>query len=784
MAFLQRMRSRQAFAALAWLGLSACQAPATRGEEPAYGRHQFDDSEAGHWAFIAPQRPEIPQPADATWSQTPVDAFILAELESQGIKPAAKADKRTLLRRAYLDLIGLPPTLEEQAAFLSDDSPDAFAKLVDRLLARPEYGERWGRHWLDVVRYAESNGYERDNPKPHAWRYRDYVIDAVINDKPFDRFVMEQIAGDELADTNADTQTATTFLRLGPWDDEPADPMIDRYDQLDDVLGTTAATFMGLTIRCARCHDHKYEPFKQQDYARLLAVFEPLKRPQNGRTDLDRMVGTPEELSSFETAVKRIEEHVTGLNTRTQQLKGELQKRLFETKQTKLPEDAVAAFATEADKRNESQKKLVQDFSGKLAEEIMTMASEQEREQLKQWEQEVQQAQASKPDEPPRAYVWFEDSPQAPLARVFHRGDPRSPREEVAPGLPAVLVDAPPPAPEPTAKSSGRRKRLAEWLVRRDNPLTARVYVNRVWQRHFGEGLVATENDFGLMGEAPTNEALLDWLAVTFVEGGWQTKPLHRLIMLSNAYQQSVVPAANETDPAGDDPEVKYLWRWRPRRLEAEAIRDSILSVAGQLNPSRGGPSVFPKISEAVLAGQSIPGNGWKASDPREANRRSVYVFVKRTLPVPELEVLDAPNTNASCEQRVISTVAPQALTYLNGEFIQEQAKHFARRLVDEVGADRTAQIERAYALALCRPPQDAERAAVLEFLDAQRQQIEADGRPQQVATNDAPAAEAATATAAPTSDAGATGDNPAAHKALEAFCLVLLSTNEFVYLQ
>src|SRR5439155_20810162 len=336
-------------------------------------------------------------------------------------------------------------TPEEQRAFLADDSPDALAKVVDDLLARPQYGERWGRHWLDVARYAETNGYERDGAKPSAWRYRDYVIDSFNRDKPYDRFVTEQLAGDEIDGSNAETQVATTFLRLGTWDDEPADPKVDRYDQLDDVLGTTATAFLGLTLRCARCHDHKFEPFAQADYYKMLAVFEPLQRPQDSRKDLDVAVGTPAERT------------------------------------------ALTAFGLRA----------------------------------------------------PRAYIWKEEGPKPPVTHVFRRGDPNKPRDEVGPGLPAVLVRGQPEPPKPTAKSTGRRLWLARWLAGADNPLTARVMVNRVWQWHFGRGLVPTANDFGTAGEPPTHRELLDWLAARFVADGWRLKPLHRLIVLSTAYQMS-----------------------------------------------------------------------------------------------------------------------------------------------------------------------------------------------------------------------------------------------------
>jgi len=594
-----------------------------------------------HWSFQLLRRPDVPAVGDRAWVRTPIDAFVLARLEKAGLKPSPTADRRTLLRRVTLDLIGLPPTPEEQRAFLADDSPDAFARVVDDLLARPQYGERWGRHWLDVARYAETNGYERDGAKPSAWRFRDYVIDSFNGDKPYDRFVLEQIAGDEVEGSNAETQIATTFLRLGTWDDEPADPKIDRYDQLDDVLGTTATAFLGLTLRCARCHDHKFEPFRQTDYYKMLSVFEPLKRPQKDRADLDVSVGSAEELAAFR----------------------------------------------------------------------------------------------ANPKAAPHAYVWKEEGPKAPVTHVLRRGDPNRPRQEVGPGLPAVLVRREPDPPRPTEKSTGRRLWLARWLTSADNPLTARVMVNRVWQWHFGLGLVPTANDFGTAGEPPTHPELLDWLAARFVADGWRLKPLHRLIVLSAAYRTS---AAAPDEAVRADPKDALLGRWRQRRLEAEAVRDAMLAVSGRLNREQRGPSIYPALARAVLEGQSRPGDGWGKSDERQQARRSVYIFVKRSLAVPELDLLDAPDTTSSCEARPVSTTAPQALTFLNGAFANEQARHLADRLRREAGDDPAAQVRRAFELALCRPPRDEEVKTSVAFLERQR---------------------------------------------LEAFCLVVLNLNEFVYL-
>jgi hypothetical protein len=700
------------------------------------------------WAFQPVRRPPVPAVRDRSWVRTPIDAFVLARLEPQGLRPAPPADRRTLLRRVYFDLIGLPPTPDEQQAFLQDASPAALARVVDDLLSRPQYGERWARHWLDVVRYAESNGYERDGAKPNAWRYRDYVIDAFNQDKPYDRFLTEQLAGDEIDGTNAETQIATTFLRLGTWDDEPADPLVDRYDQLDDVLGTTASAFLGLTLRCARCHNHKFEPFTQVDYYRMLAVFEPLKRPQKGRSDLDREIGTAEELDALRNpAAVRIQ---------VAELTKTLRDRVFAQKKTALPAEAVAAFQTDGSLRTEAQHELIKKYTAHIEKEIRAAATPEENARLKRLESQLALIEASQAGKLPRAYIWYEEGSKAPLTHVFQRGNPAKPKKEVLPGVPAILVSREPDPPKPLARSSGRRLWLAHWMTRPEHPLTARVLVNRLWQGHFGKGLVATANDFGTAGEPPTHPELLDWLAAELVAGGWRLKPLHRQLVLSSTYQMA---SAGPPELARADPTGALLARWPQHRLEAEAVRDAILAVSGQLNPRMAGPSIFPPIARGVLESQSRPGEGWGKSEDQEAARRSIYIFVKRTLGVPELELLDAPDTSSSCEKRPVSTTGPQALTFLNGDFIHQQAQAFASRLLREAGTDVPALVQRAFTLALGRPPRPPELQAAMNFLARQRQQIETDARK------------------APREP----GDT--LKEALEGLCLVLLNTNEFVYL-
>jgi hypothetical protein len=668
---------------------------------------------------------------------SPIDAFILARLEKAGMKPAPAADRHTMLRRVYLNLIGLPPTPDEMKSFLDDSSPDAFRKAVEDLLSRPQYGERWARHWLDVARFAESNGYERDGNRAFAWRYRDYVIDAFNSNKPYDRFVQEQIAGDELPGADAATQVATTFLRLGTWDDEPADEKTDRFDQLDDVLGTTASTFLGVTLRCARCHDHKFEPFTQKDYYRMLAVFEPLQRPQVGRTELYPLVGTEGELAEFHQRAEKIDGYLKKYKALLDCWESENRTRLITSiKQggaTMLPADAITAFETEPAKRTKAQKDLVKRHEESYLKELLVLSSEKQKVDHARWQRQVAALRQLRSQEPWRAYIWGEKNKIEPT-HVLHRGDPTRPKAVVTPGVPEVLVRGQPDPPQRLKKTSGRRSWLARWLTRPDNPLTARVMANRVWQWHFGEGIVPTSNDLGVNGEAPSHPELLDWLAAEFMASGWDLKHLHRLILLSNTYQMS---SAFNKEAARVDSKVRLRWRWTQHRLEAEVVRDSVLAVSGRLNLDRGGPGMFPPLPEAVLQGQSRPGQGWGKSDERQASRRSIYIFVKRSLAVPELELLDSPDTTCSCEKRPVSTTAPQALTFLNGAFMRQQARHFADRLRKDAGQESREQIRRAFELALCRPAREDELRLSLDFLRTQ---------------------------------------------SLEAFCLALLNTNEFSY--
>jgi hypothetical protein len=644
--------------------------PARGGDKPDDELARYDarikPKDRQHWAF-QPVRPvAVPAVHDTSWVRNSIDNFILAKLEAQGWKPSPVAEPRALLRRMYLDVIGLPPTLAEQEALLKDPSPAGFDRLADQLLSRSAYGERWARHWLDLVRYAETNGYERDGTKPHVWRYRDYVIRAFNEDKPYDQFIREQLAGDELAlpstptggnpwASAADALIATGYYRLGPWDDEPADPAEDRFDQLDDMVNTTSQVFLGLTLGCARCHNHKFEPLTALDYYRMVAIFNVLKRPQQGRAELDLSAGTREQVDRVlardrEIAKLRLGEVGTSL-------------------------------------RSLGTAVLIED--------------------------QVRRLRQVTPDLP-RGYFLREPSPKAPETHLLLRGQASKPGPRVEPGVPAVLVSAQPAFLPPDQHTSRRRLSLARWIASRDNPLTARVMVNRIWQFHFGEGLVRTPSDFGVMGEKPTHPELLDWLANWFVQEGWSIKKLHRLILTSNTYRMSKLSIAEYQEK---DPENHLWWRFPYRRLEVEAIRDSMLAVSGRLNPKMYGPSMYPQVPKEALEGSSDPDTIWKASDEKEASRRTIYAHVKRSMIVPMLEVLDLCDTTRTSAKRNVTSVAPQALTLLNGEFTNRQARHFADRLRQEAGSKPEQQIDLAYRLALCRPPTDAERTRLVQFL-------------------------------------------------------------------
>jgi hypothetical protein len=703
------------------------------------------------WSFQKPVRPPVPQVNDARWSKNPIDAFTYRKLQDKGLKPAPRADKVTLVRRAYLDLLGLLPGPEEVDAFVNDKAPDAFARLVDRLLESPHYGERWGRHWLDVARYADSGGYEHDFDYPYAWRYRDYVIRAFNEDKPYDQFIREQLAGDELDKVTFDSLIATGFNRVGPTVGyrEKDNPQY-RYNYLDDMIGTTGRAFMGLTTNCARCHDHKFDPIPQVDYYRMMAVF-------FSYVNYDWPLAPPEEVAAYEAKKAAVQSRIKPLKERIAEIQEPYREIAFEEKLKKLPEDIQIAVHTPEDQRTEGQKLLAAQVLTMREGGVDKLLSEEHRSEIKKLEAEIAQIEKELPEELPfamgirdgdyrfapdgrgdeplpgkgeRIHYDFEGTflPVAgkpyepPQARILPSADYHDLGDPVEPGFLSALTRGNPPTaipPDNGHTTTGRRRALAEWLVSPTHPLTARVMVNRIWQNHFGRGIVATPSNFGKLGQLPTHPELLDWLATEFMRQGWSIKAMHRLMMNTESYQMS--SAFFDDANAAKDPGNDYLWRYRQRRLEAEIIRDTILAASGNLNPEMGGEPFFPPIPKEVK--ESYPNGKWKMSEEGPAVwRRSIYSYLKRGLRYPMFDVFDLPNLNVTCENRVTTTVPTQALTMLNNTFVLDQARYFAERVAAKAGNEQDARVRAVYRIALGREPRPEEMEQNVAFLNRQHQ--------------------------------------------------------------
>lgn len=609
----------------------------------------------GHWAFQPVRKVPPPNVANPAWIGNEVDAFILAKIEERGWHPAPEADRAAWLRRASFDLIGLPPSPEEIAAFEQDLSSNSFEQVVDRLLDSPHYGERWAQHWLDVTRFAESEGFEYDRHIPEAWRYRDYVIDSFNHDKAFDRFVIEQVAGDEIAPQDHECLSAAIFHRLGPVRRNAGNPEIalSRNDVLaerTDIIGTV---FLGLSMGCARCHDHKLEPISQKDYYRLQAY----------------LAATEER-------------------------------------------NIVLASAAEQEARDAAAKQVKSEIQ--RLKELVKKTSGEEKNRLAR---QIEELEDQEPVPLPTIPSTTDDFDHRTPIHVLKRGVWEKKGEAVGPRPPGVLV--PENLPELPAGVTFPRTRLALWLTDPNQPLTARVIVNRLWQHHFGAGLVRTENDFGTQGDLPSHPELLDWLAATLVEKGWRLKAIHRLLVLSSTYRQS--SRANGAATASRvDPENRLLWRFNRRRLTAEEIRDSMLAASARLNTKIGGASVMIPVDPQLVQLLYKPAQ-WKVTENgAEHDRRSIYLIAKRNLRLPFLEAFDAPALMASCARRESSTHAPQALELLNGRTANELAEAFARRLDRETAGDRDRLVERAFRLALGRGPTGQERKLSAAFLEEQ----------------------------------------------------------------
>jgi Protein of unknown function (DUF1553)/Protein of unknown function (DUF1549) len=658
-----------------------------------------------HWAWKAPVRPTVPVVRGAQPTH-PIDAFIRAKLDAAGLSPAPQATREQFIRRVTFDLTGLPPTPQEIDAFVNDKSPAAWETVIDRLLASPHYGERWGRHWLDLARYADTNGYEFDEPRPDAWRYRDYVIRSFNADKPFDRFAIEQLAGDEAFPGDRDALVATGFNLLGPDMTDASDQAQRRLNTLNDMTDTASLAFLGLTVACARCHDHKFEPIPQTDYYRLQAFFAPAAF----RRDLP--IETPAERQAHEAATREYLAATKLIRDEIAVLEGPHRTKLFEAKLAKLSPEAQAAHRTPANERSGGQQELVAETERKVVvtpAEVAKAMPADDRAKLTTLQERLKTFDAKKPPALPVAMGLTDQSGPAPKTRLLDRGELSSPAAEVRPGFLAVLSPGSKPTPAEIGSvrgSTGRRLALANWVAGPVNPLTARVIVNRLWQHHFGRGLVATPSDFGRRGERPTHPELLDYLAVELVQSGWSLKHMHRLMLTSATYQQSSNPRAADSDN-------KLLSRMNRLRLEGEAVRDALLTTSGRLNPVMGGPGVvLPEAATAAGGSKAVPAT----TDPRERERRSVYLFARRNLRHPFLEAFDLPDSNLSCPRRERSTTAPQALALLNAVEATAAAKALAERVSREAKSE-DERAELAYRLTLGRLPTAAERDRAAAFL-------------------------------------------------------------------
>ena len=691
------------------------------------GPPQVNDETKGWWSFQKVVRPAVPTSDYSDWINNEIDNFIVHRLERSQLAPAAKASKQQLIRRATYDLLGLPPTEEQLRRFLADDSPDAWENLIDGLLASPHYGEKWGRHWLDLVGYAESNSFERDDTKPFVWRYRDYVIESFNEDKPYDQFLIEQLAGDEMDQVTVNTMAATGFYRLGAWDDEPADPLLAKYDDLSQIVTVVGQSMMGLTVDCARCHDHKIDPIPQTDYYQMVSFFENIKRygVRDHNSVLDASVAIMDERKIDEATREAHHRNLDETVARLAALEDPVKKNFEPVEHEEF-------------KRIINRQRVIKKYVGKFI-------SQEDFDEYVKLHETWRKLKENPPQGIRKILCVKELGPEAPKSFLQIRGNPHARGDEVQPRFLSVLS---PPEPEISVpshrKSTGRRLAFAKWLADDSHPLTARVIANRVWQYHFGRGIVRTPSDFGFQGSAPTHPKLLDWLASELIANGWKLKPLHKKIMMSQSYQMSTrfSESAYKTDPEND-----CFWRFNPRRLTAEEIRDSILVASGQLNLSKiCGPSVYPPMPKEVLAGQSMPGKNWHTSNADESRRRSIYIHTKRSMGVPILETNDAATTDSPCPVRFVTTQPTQAIGLLNSEFTNRQASLFADS-VRQQHRTPTEQVSAVLNKVLQREPTKQETERGVQLL------------------NDT-----------------SLRDDP--KKALQIFCLMALNLNEFVYLQ
>jgi hypothetical protein len=672
-----------------WVKLGApwSEEPGATGPQLRKTRGKITDEDRAYWAFQPVRKSAPPVAENDHWSRGSIDAFLRAKMASEGLRPAGNADKATLIRRIAFDLTGLPPRAEDVTAFSADDSPDAYERLVDRLLASPQYGERWARHWLDLVRYAESDGYKADGYRPSAWRYRDYVIRSLNSDKPYDRFVQEQIAGDEIAPEDPDALIATGYYRLGIYEYNQRDVRNQWNIILNDITDVTADVFLGMGMSCARCHDHKFDPILQKDYYRLQAFFAPIIQRD------DVAAATPQACTDYREKLKAWEEKTADLRRQIEEIEKPHVEAAAKAFIAKFPVDIEPLFSKPENERTPLESQLVRLAGRQIIEEggKVDFAKKLKGDEKTKWEwlkKELAEQEKSKPQPLPEAMMVSDVGPVASPVMIPGKRKP----EEIAPGVLSVLNPAPLEILQPSTSlnSTGRRTALAQWLTRPDNPLTPRVMVNRLWQYHFGKGLVESASDLGRLGQPPSHPELLDNLAADFVERGWSMKEIHRRILCSAAYRQ--VSHGDETkESAAKDPGNKWLSRMTVRRLGAEQIRDAALAATGELDGNSTGP-----------------GSDYSSS------RRSVYLKVLRNKRDDLLDVFDVPDGSSSIPDRNVTTTPNQSLLMINGPWLLARARALATR------AEREAEESRVnflYQTLFGRSPTADESATAAKFL-------------------------------------------------------------------
>jgi Protein of unknown function (DUF1553)/Protein of unknown function (DUF1549) len=687
------------------------------------------------WSYQPLKSPIIPTVNKQNWVLNPIDAFVLAPLEAKGISPSPEADRATFIRRATIDAWGLIPTPEEVNNFVNDTTPTAYEKLADRLLESPKYGERQARRWLDLARYADSNGFDNDETRPNLWRYRDYVINSFNQDKPYNQFVKEQLAGDEIAPDDQNSLIATGFLRGFPDNPNGRALVQKKYQHTTDVTDTVGKVFLGQTVECARCHNHKFDKISQKDYFSLQAFFANASAVDN----IPAQKGAQE--VEYEKAQAKYEEALKPIKEAKKAILDPVRTAANNYYLERYDENSLVSLRKAKSEWNAHDRWINHVYGSYIDDDrlanylqdtsVNKNAPDYNPENAERWatykklnDEAKKITQKLKPNGSDTISAITElGHPDAPPTYVFFGGIQERPLDEVQPAFPEALTSEKPNIVA-TANSSGRRTALANWIASAQNPLTARVYVNRVWEQYFGTGIVKTVSDFGKAGDKPTNPELLDYLADNFIKNGWSIKKLHRQILLSNVYRQSSAP---REEALKADPDNKLLAVFPRKRLEAEEIRDSLLVASGKLEDKLGGPSVFPPVPANLVTGNSnVDGSPlWKESkDVHDHNRRSIYIFTRRSIPYPLLETFDMASSQEVHSKRDVTTTPLQALALYHSDVVFGWSQALAGRVINEAGNDTSAQLDRLYQLLFARSPYTSEKAALQEFLVSQEKVI------------------------------------------------------------